>query len=69
MVVATGVPVISPVVVLSVPPVELLRSPIATEARPPMPVKFERPIVVELRVEAMLRAPKAEEQELEAMFS
>ena len=59
--VATGVPVITPVVVSKVPPVELFRRPIATEAKPPAPEKLLRPKIDELRAEAVLAFPTATE--------
>lgn len=58
---ATGVPVIAPVLRVSVPPVELFRRPIATEAKPPAPEKLFRPKIDELRAEAVLAFPTATE--------
>lgn len=55
VVVADGVPVISPDAFVSVAPVELLRRPMTTDPRPPVEVKLERPNTEELRVEAVLR--------------
>ena len=54
VVAATTVPVIAPVPVSKVPPLELFRTPIPTEARPPVLEKFCRPNVWEFRAAAVL---------------
>ena len=57
---AAGVKAIDPDERVREPPVELLRSPRATDPAPPEEVKLLRPKIDELRAEAVLQKPKAE---------
>ncbi len=66
--VAAATPVITPVEVLSVAPVWLLRTPTATEAKPVPEEKLERPKVTELIAEALFPYPEAEEPVPEAVL-
>ena len=61
-------PVMHPVERVSVPLVELLRSPRATDPTPPVEVKLELPKTEEFKVEAVLLKPKAEAQQDEAVL-
>ena len=57
---AEGVPVIDPDERVREPPVELLRSPRATDPTPPEEVKLELPNTEEFKPEAVLHTPKAD---------
>ena len=52
---ATGTPVITPVVVFKVPPVELFNTPRATEENPAVQIKLLRPKTTELIPHATLQ--------------
>ena len=58
---AAGVKAIDPDERVREPPVELLRSPRATDPAPPVPEKLLRPKIDELIAEAVLAFPTATE--------
>ena len=65
--VATIVPVITPVLLVSVAPLALFKIPIPTDASP-VPVKLDRPKIWELVVVAVEQAPTTVEKHPEAVL-
>lgn len=65
---AVIVPVMTPVASVRVPPVELLRSPNDTPAKPPVDEKFCLPTICEFKAQDMFLYPEAIEYDPEAVL-